>query len=82
MKELELTSGVSTEETQQLITGRLLDLEWEPQNVQMVIRDNECIFLVGNEGKIVSTEHVSNPSTVGPRLSGYSVNRMALEWCT
>jgi len=35
-------------------------LEREPRNVQVVVKDCKKIFLVENEGAIVSTEHVSN----------------------
>ena len=60
---VELPSGVSIEETRKLIEGRLLELEREPRNVQVVVGNNERIFLVGGEGVIVSTEHVSNKCT-------------------
>jgi len=60
---VELPSGASTEVTQKLIEERLLELEWEPCNVQVVVGDNKQIFLVDREGVIVSTKHVSSYST-------------------
>ena len=59
-KVLELPTGVSNEEMQQLLEGKLMELEREPRNVQVVVRGNKQIFLVDEEGIIVSMEHVSN----------------------
>ena len=59
-KVLELPTGASNEETRQLLEGKLMELEREPRNVQVVVREDKRIFLVYEEGIIVSTEHVSN----------------------
>ena len=45
------------------VDRREAPLEREPRNVQVVVGDNERIFLVGGKGVIVSTEHVSNKCT-------------------
>ena len=60
MKKLELTSGASTEETQQLIRGRLLELG---VGASKRPRGSRCIFLIDDEGIIVSTENVSSLCT-------------------
>ena len=60
---VELPSGVSTEETRKLIEGRLLELEPEPQNVQVVVGGDERIFLIDGEGVIVFMEHMRNKCT-------------------
>ena len=59
-RKLELLSGASSDETQQLIEGKLLELEQELRNVQVVVKDGKQIFLVDDDGVIVSTEHMSN----------------------
>ena len=56
-KILELPGGALTEETRQ---GKLMELGHEPRNVQVIVKEDEQIFLVNDEGIIAFTEHVSN----------------------
>ena len=60
-KMLGLPGGASTEETCQLIEGKLMELGHEPRNVQVIVQEeDEQIFLVEDGGIITFTKHVSN----------------------
>ena len=48
------------EEMHQLIEGKLVELGYEPYNIQVIIKEDEQIFLVDNEAIITFTKHVSN----------------------
>ena len=65
-KILGLPGGASMEETRQLIEGKLIELGHEPRNVQVIVKEDEQIFLVDDEGiiteGIITTKHVSNDS--------------------
>ena len=61
---LELPSGASSEETRQLIEGRLMELGHEPRNVQVVVAEDQRIFLVNDKGTIASANHVRDDTVI------------------
>ena len=71
-KSLELLTGASLSETRQLIEGRLLDLGYRPENVQVVVMESQSgdtsrISLIDKSGVILETGEIhklQHPSPV------------------
>ena len=59
-KMLGLPGGALTEETHQLIEGKLMELGHEPCNVQVIVKEEEQIFLVDDGGIFTFTKDMSN----------------------
>ena len=56
---LELPGRASLEETRQMIEGKLMELQYQPQNVQVIIHsknDGAAMFLVNDTGVIKCIE--------------------------
>ena len=71
-KLLELPTGASASETWQIIEGQLLELGYQPKNVQVVVQEEESgdtsRLLLVDESGVIRTGNRSNSSTSSKRF--------------